>query len=428
MAGTEDPIETVERIAREHVLRAFDAGWQGPPFNPLGLADLLKIPVEASAAVPDARTVPHAGWVKIEFNPAQSRARLRFSIAHEVAHTIFPDVAAKVRNRSAKSSADEWQLEMLCNIAAAEFIMPIGSLPPADQLPRIEDLMLERRRFDVSTEAFLIRMVRVASEPILMFCATLGDKGSNRLDYVVPSRGWPPGLTTRHVIPTQTVATECTAIGFTARGEETWPGLGRVTVECVGIPQYPNTPFSRVAGLIRSLKPNQPSATTIKYVHGTVFEPRGDGPRLICQLVNDSARRWGGGVASEAARRFPKANTAFSKWIAALQKSSRLGEVHFCDIGHGCVLASLVAQHGFGPSTHPRIRYSALERCLVTIREEVQRRHYSVHMPRIGTGAAGGDWQLVEQLVVNELVPSCPAVTVYDLPPKGLTPNADLFD
>ena len=58
---------------------------------------------------------------------------------------------------------------MLCNIAAAEFVMPIGSLTAAERYAKIEDLMAERRKFDVSAEAFLIRVAKTANEPIIMF-------------------------------------------------------------------------------------------------------------------------------------------------------------------------------------------------------------------------------------------------------------------
>jgi Zn-dependent peptidase ImmA (M78 family) len=61
---------------------------------------------------------------------------------------------------------------MLCNLAAAEFVMPLGSLPPSSHLPKIEPLMSDRRRFDVSAEAFLMRVVKTTAEPALMFCAS----------------------------------------------------------------------------------------------------------------------------------------------------------------------------------------------------------------------------------------------------------------
>src|SRR5450432_4253917 len=58
-------------------------------------------------------------------------------------------------------AAARWQLEMLCNLAAAEFVMPLGSLPPSEGLPKIEQS--DRRKFDVSAEAFLIRVVKMTA-------------------------------------------------------------------------------------------------------------------------------------------------------------------------------------------------------------------------------------------------------------------------
>ena len=41
-AGSADLIDFIEAKARELVLLARDAGWSGPPYNPLAIADLLK--------------------------------------------------------------------------------------------------------------------------------------------------------------------------------------------------------------------------------------------------------------------------------------------------------------------------------------------------------------------------------------------------
>lgn len=366
LAGNEDPVAVMERLARAKVLAALDAGWDGPPFNPLDLADMLKIPVEANAAIPDARTVPHGSYVKIEFNPTQPRERTRFSIAHEVAHTLFPDVNEAIRNRGGRPENDDWQVEMLCNLGAAEFIMPIGSLPISDRLPGLEMLMSERRRFDVSAEAFLIRAAKVAAEPVLMFCASPIETSNGiryRIDYVVPSRGSSSSSIAGRVLRKESVVTACTAIGFTARANDEVPGLGPVHIECVGIPGYPGSSLPRVAGFMRTAV-TETSALAIQYMHGDALRPRSKSPRVICQLVNDTARRWGGGIARQAARRYPKAHDSFAKWIGGLPKQHRLGSVHFSEVGDGDVLASLIAQEGFGASAHPRLRYVALEQCL----------------------------------------------------------------
>lgn len=427
-AGDRDPVAAIEEAAREGVLAALDAGWKGPPFNPIALADIRGIPVEANADVRDARTVATGDQVRIQFNPTQPRERVRFSIAHEVAHTLFEDVAEAVRHRGGDRSPDDWQLEMLCNIAAAEFVMPVGSLGAIERVRPIEELMTERRRFDVSAEAFLLRVGKVAAEPILVAFASAGDEPSPRyrIDYAVPSRGWSARVA-GIAPPDGTLLRECTAVGFTVRGEETWAGLGPVSVECVGLPGYPGRLLPRVACIVRRRDGTAAPRRGIAYLQGDVLRPRGTGPRMVLMLVNDAARRWGGGLAHTAARRFPGAQDAFSTWISGLPRRERLGQALFTDVGNGVTLASLVAQEGYGASNAPRVRYTALSRALARVAEEAARLGASVHMPRLGAGGAGGSWDVVEGIVTDLLVDRDIPTTVYELPPRRLVPENDLF-
>jgi O-acetyl-ADP-ribose deacetylase (regulator of RNase III) len=431
LAGGEDPVAIIERKTRELVLQARDAGWEGPPFNPIAIADLLRIPVEANADVSDAKTVPTGTGLKIQFNPTQARERVRFSIAHEIAHTLFPDVADKVRHRGpSKPGSDDWQLEMLCNLAAAEFVMPMGSLPGRDVLPSIEDLMLERRKFDVSAEAFLIRITKISKEPIVMFCASPfsdeQDGRSYRIDYTVSSKSAPGAKLYGRTVPPHSIVQLCTAIGYTDRQRETWFWDREVLVECVGIPGYPGSRYPRVAGLLR-FTGQEAQPDTLKFIHGDVLDPRGANPKVVCQLVNDQARTWGGGVAKAAAKKFPAAQKQYSGWFTSIPRSKRLGEVHFSDVEDSIVIASLLAQEGYGPSAVPRIRYAALERCLERVARFASEHKASVHLPRIGAGQSGGSWDTVEEIVRSALLAEDVAVTVYDLPPKR-APIPDLFD
>ena len=58
-----DPVQAMIKRSREIVLHAIDQGWSGPPFDPLQLADILKINVVPSENVHDARSVPLA-WIR----------------------------------------------------------------------------------------------------------------------------------------------------------------------------------------------------------------------------------------------------------------------------------------------------------------------------------------------------------------------------
>jgi Zn-dependent peptidase ImmA (M78 family) len=71
---------------------------------------------------------------------------------------------------------DDWQLEMLCNMAASELLMPIGSLPLLEAEHLTIDSILElRKKYEVSTEAILLRAARITSEPCAVFTASRRD-------------------------------------------------------------------------------------------------------------------------------------------------------------------------------------------------------------------------------------------------------------
>ncbi len=195
---TDDPVGYITKRARELVLEAIEGGWTGPPFDPFLLADHLKLPVIPREDILDARTVPAEGnRVQIEFNPNRPAGRIRFSVAHELAHTLFPDCHTRVRNREAREhmQEDDWQLELLCNVAAAEILMPIGSLTTLeDPTLSIDSLMALRHKFDVSSEALLLRVVRLTDAACAVFCTSRIEsgklKGRYRIDYAVGSRSW----------------------------------------------------------------------------------------------------------------------------------------------------------------------------------------------------------------------------------------------
>jgi hypothetical protein len=98
----------------------------------------------------------------IAYNPNRPKGRLRFSIAHEVAHALFPGVAEVVRHRTPVgalpdvSESDEYELELLCNIVAGELLLPTEAVAGLLEIDTDIDFIMEtRRRWDVSTERSL---------------------------------------------------------------------------------------------------------------------------------------------------------------------------------------------------------------------------------------------------------------------------------
>ncbi|MEK7994356.1 MAG: ImmA/IrrE family metallo-endopeptidase [Planctomycetota bacterium] len=424
LAGQGDPLEVVQKRAREIVLQAMDQGWSGPPFDPIALSGLLDIPVLPRADIRDARTVPQGeSGVCIEYNPTRPRGRLRYSVAHEIAHTLFPDCAERIRNRSAyhELQGDEWQLEVLCNVGAAEFLMPIGSLQSQSVEPlSIDRLLALRSRFDVSTEAILIRTVHVTEGPCSAFVASRIDRGARegqyRLDYAIPSRSWSIRVPTGLFLSEQSVVQECTAIGYTAKGDEVLPSVNeKVHLECVGIPPYPGCFYPRVAGLMTGT-PASAASPEITYLKGNALEPRGEAQKIIVHVVNDATPNWGGrGFAVGLKQKWPEAQREFRSWAEANRAHLKLGQVHVVRVSDDVSIASMVCQKGYGPSAKPRIRYAALEECLSKVAEVAGRIQAAVHMPRIACGQAGGAWFIVEELISSALLGSGVPAFVYDL-------------
>ena len=421
-AGESDPIRAMEERARALALKAMDDGWGGPPYDPLALAEWRHIRVTARDDIADARTVSaQDGSLVLEFNPLRPRGRLRFSIAHEIAHSLFEDCAEEARYRGGHEAfaRDNWQLEVLCNIGAAELLMPLGSFSElAGETLSIKTILDLRKRFDVSVESCLIRLVKLARQPSAAFCSSLHEDGNYYIDYVIPASGWDCPIHIGQAVPGTSVVREADAIGFTATGEEVWEPGQTVRVECVGLAPYPGSIVPRVVGLFLKSDEQAYQAPTIAEVDGDALHPRGNGRRIIAHVIPDSSTAWGGrGFAAQVRSRFPDVWRKFRVEADGYGRTSRLGEVFTGRLTNDIQIAHMVAQRGIGPSTHgPRLSYAALARCLATVCKEAQTQGASIHMPRIGTGHGGANWALVRELVSQELVAKGISTTVYTLP------------
>ena len=419
--GNDDPVAVIIEKARAVILDAVEKGWSGPPFDPFHIADNLRIPVTPRDDVLDARLVPSGAGSRIEFNPNRPPGRIRFSLAHEIAHTLFPDYRSEIRQRG-PSRGDAWQAELLCNVAAAEILMPIGTAVELEnESVDIDNLMRLRKQFDVSTEALFLRMARRTTEPCAVFAAariaTEQEVANFRIDYTAPSRSWGVNIPWSLQVSGSLALSECTAVGYTTKRFERWarqlPELG---VECVGIPPYPGDRYPRVLGVLRRRRSAAPGRPRLTFVYGDATEPRRSGRRVIAHIVNDKTPNWGAGFSKQVRTKWNFVQQDFRHWAAQSNLNLSLGNTHITDISNDLSIVHMVAQRGYGPSTKPRIRYAALRECLEQLAEIVVKRNATVHMPRIGFGQARGHWGIIQELIDDSLVWRGVAVTIYDLP------------
>ena len=135
----------------------------------------------------------------------------------------------------------------------------------------------------------------------------------------------------------------------------------------------------------------------ITYVKGDATEPIGEGAKIIAHIVNDQ-NKWGAGFVLAISKKWKEPETLYR-----LKKFFRLGTVNYIDVDieNKIFVANMIAQHGIGLDENNDIplRYSALVDCLRDLDEMAVHLNASIHMPRIGSGLAGGNWDVIEQII-----------------------------
>lgn len=169
-----DSAEAAVRLkARALIEEARRLGWAGPPFDPELLASLRGIHVvEGPASLEhDALIRPRPDRsLEIVWNPSPPITRRRFSIFHEIAHTLFPDAYETIHFRGASRGRlnPEDELELLCDIAAAEFLLPYPEFQTDLDAHGVSLSAMDalRERYQASRESVLLRIAGTTDHPI----------------------------------------------------------------------------------------------------------------------------------------------------------------------------------------------------------------------------------------------------------------------
>jgi O-acetyl-ADP-ribose deacetylase (regulator of RNase III) len=155
--------------------------------------------------------------------------------------------------------------------------------------------------------------------------------------------------------------------------------------------------------------------SSIEYVVGDATQPLGDGPRIIVHICNDLGR-WGKGFVLAISKRWSQPEHAYKDWAANRQDTGfELGQVQFVEVEPRLWVANLVGQHNIRPQETTPIRYEWVRAGLRHVAEFARKHNASLHMPRIGCGLAGGDWESISQIIEAEISAHDIDVTVYDI-------------
>jgi O-acetyl-ADP-ribose deacetylase (regulator of RNase III) len=152
----------------------------------------------------------------------------------------------------------------------------------------------------------------------------------------------------------------------------------------------------------------------IQYVVGDATDPQGPGKKIIVHVCNNIGA-WGKGFVMALSAKWSKPEENFRWWAShGIAGNYYLGQIQYVQVEDDIWVANMVAQNGVRSEDNPKpIDYNALTNCLANIALSADVEGASIHMPRIGCGLAGGDWDIVES-IINNLMPDIP-VTVYDL-------------
>lgn len=154
--------------------------------------------------------------------------------------------------------------------------------------------------------------------------------------------------------------------------------------------------------------------TTIQYIRGDATEPIGEGNKIIVHVCNDIGA-WGKGFVLAISKRWEQPEAMYRKW-AKYGPDFGLGKIQFVQVESSIWVANLIGQHDIrkGTNSIPPIRYEAIQSGIQLLAEFALQHHASVHMPRIGCGLAGGTWDKIEPILLEELSKKNIKTTVYD--------------
>ena len=147
----------------------------------------------------------------------------------------------------------------------------------------------------------------------------------------------------------------------------------------------------------------------IKYVIGDATAPVAEGLKIIVHVCNDIGA-WGAGFVLALSNKWMEPEEQYRA-----MSEYNLGDVDYVQVEDDIIVANMIGQHGVGrdPGGYSPVRYVAIAEALKVVNDMAVYRDASIHMPRIGAGLAGGDWDLIERIICE--VTTVP-VTVYDFP------------
>jgi len=151
----------------------------------------------------------------------------------------------------------------------------------------------------------------------------------------------------------------------------------------------------------------------INYIKGDATAPNQKGNKIVAHVCNDIGG-WGRGFVLAISKRWKAPEAEYRKWASTGQNFEK-GQIQIVECEKEVFVANMIAQEGIKKKGgNPPIRYDAVKQALKQLCKEAIKLNASIHMPRIGCGLAGGKWEEIEPIIIDELTSKEIQVWVYD--------------
>jgi len=139
----------------------------------------------------------------------------------------------------------------------------------------------------------------------------------------------------------------------------------------------------------------------INFIKGDATESIGSGNKLIVHICNNIGK-WNKGFVNAITKKW----TLPKKYYHEKMKKYKLGTVQIVKVEKDIWIGNMIAQNGInrrGYSFKRRVDYDKLSECLDKVNSYAKSNNATVHMPMIGTGLGGGEWEIIKKIIKSKL-------------------------
>lgn len=137
----------------------------------------------------------------------------------------------------------------------------------------------------------------------------------------------------------------------------------------------------------------------IEYIKGDATNPQDENNIKIIAHVSNNKGGWGAGFVLALSKKWSKPEEEYRK-----TNNYILGLNQVVPVTDDIIVVNMIAQDGYRSENNPvPINYSALRNCLTNLDILAKIYNASIHMPKIGSGLGGGDWNTIEKIIEENI-------------------------